>query len=164
MASTLTVDNIVGATAAGNVHIPGGVVQVVQGTYAPSVTISASSYTNSGLAGVITPKFSNSKIMILVNMVGAGIVVSGGADAEGRFQIIRGSTVILTARQRGYDYGSSGTIQFSQQALLWLDSPATTNATTYTLQMKRDSSTGSIRMNQDPVTGGSSITLMEIAQ
>ena len=49
MASTLTVDNIVGATAAGNVHMPGGVVQVVQGTHATTVSISTGTYTFTGL-------------------------------------------------------------------------------------------------------------------
>jgi hypothetical protein len=151
-------------------HVPyhkmpaGSVIQVANAYNATPISVTASSYTNSGLSGVITPKFSNSKIMIVVNMLGSGVVINSGNDAEGNFQIIRGSTPILTARQRGYDYGGSGLIQFGSQALSWLDSPATTSATTYTLQMRRVSSTGNIRMNEDSETGGSSITLMEIAQ
>ena len=164
MSSTLYVDSLIEKTSGNGVHIPGHVIQVVNSYNASAISVTSSSYTNSGLSGVITPKFSNSKIMIIINMAGAGAVISGGNDAEGQFQLIRNSTSILTSHQRSYDYGGSGTIQFSSQALSWLDSPATTSATTYTLQMKRFSSTGSIRMNQDQGTGGSNITLMEIAQ
>ena len=61
MGSTLTVDNIVGATTAANVKFPSGTpVQVVTGGHATYVRTTATSQTDTGLTASITPKFSDS--------------------------------------------------------------------------------------------------------
>ena len=44
MASTLTVDNIVGATTANTVHAPGHVIQVVEGTTTTQTQHNTTSY------------------------------------------------------------------------------------------------------------------------
>ena len=91
MASTLTVDNIVGATSASAVHVPGSVIQVVEGSYNTQTDISSGSYVDSGLSVIITPKFSSSKVYVITNLQtfinGVGII---GVN------IVRGSTPILT--------------------------------------------------------------------
>ena len=64
MASTLTVDNIVGATTAANVKLPAGsVLQVVTTKqFAAGITTTSSSYVTTGVAVTITPKFATSNI------------------------------------------------------------------------------------------------------
>ena len=64
MASTLTVDNIVGATSSSNIHIPGTVVQVLQNSYSTQVTMTQGSWVDIGLSITITPKFSTSKVLV----------------------------------------------------------------------------------------------------
>ena len=71
MASTLTVDNIVGATAAGNVKLPAGaILQVVQTTPASTthVTVSSTPPTmveaSTTLRCVITPKYATSLLRL----------------------------------------------------------------------------------------------------
>ena len=69
MASILKADKIEGVTASGTVQMPAGhVIQLVTNTYNTQTTISSSTYTDSGLTCQITPKFSSSKIFILVSL------------------------------------------------------------------------------------------------
>ena len=69
MGSTLTVDNIVGATTASTIKIPGHVIQVVNvdklDTGSANVTLPT--WADSGLTCTITPKFNNSKILVQAN-------------------------------------------------------------------------------------------------
>ena len=69
MGSTLTVDNIVGATTAANVKFPAGsVLQVVQGEVLTQITNSSSSY-GDVVTKAITPKYNNSKILIQLSLI-----------------------------------------------------------------------------------------------
>tara|TARA_Y100000389_G_C16957946_1_gene269656 strand:- start:26 stop:484 length:459 start_codon:yes stop_codon:yes gene_type:complete len=152
MASTLTVDNIVGATSASAVHVPGSVIQVVEGSYNTQTDISSGSYVDSGLSVIITPKFSSSKVYVITNLQtfinGVGII---GVN------IVRGSTSILTLQNAaGYQDNSADVVSLTK-----LDSPATTSATTYKVQVNQIANSGTLRINQN---GGSRITVMEIAQ
>jgi len=63
MASTLTVDNIVGAAAAGTIHIPGHVVQYQRTSTTTATTIAAGANTDL-LTINFTPKSSTSLIRI----------------------------------------------------------------------------------------------------
>jgi len=63
MASTLTVDNIVGATAAGTIHIPDHVIQYKHTSTTTATTIAASANTNL-LTINFTPKSSTSLIRV----------------------------------------------------------------------------------------------------
>ena len=143
-------------------NIPGGVLQVVQGSYNVAQSTTSSSYIDTGLTASITPFFPSSKILVMADAMGAGGVISGSHNSEGNFQIIRNSIALVSTAVRGYDYGGSGMISFSTVNLKWLDTPATTSTLIYKLQFKRRDSGSSIRINQDPETGGSTITLMEI--
>jgi len=95
MGSTLTVDNIVGATTAGNIHIPGHVVQVQQFYKAATlaVTVNSSSMTASGYQKAITPKYADSLIIVHASISMAyaagwgearmhmnGVIMPGGAN------------------------------------------------------------------------------------
>ena len=151
MASTLTVDNIVGATSASAVHVPGSVIQVVEGSYNTQTDIGSASYVDTGLSVIITPKFSSSKVYVITNLQtfvnGVGII---GVN------ILRGSTSILTQQgSSGYQDNSADVVSLTK-----LDSPATTSATTYKVQVNHFAASGIMRINQ---YGGSRITVMEIA-
>ena len=161
MASQLTVDNIVGATTANNVHIPGSVVQVVQTTNNQNQVISSTTLTATYLQADITPKYATSKILILA---------SGGADtnAAGRgmgLTIFRdGSTNLATLSngQQRFDYNISHGARLQVTSFMhFLDSPATTNSVNYRVYGQ---STGSSNVEYPGTYQTKVMTLLEIAQ
>ena len=161
MASTLTVDNIEGATASDKVMIPGHVVQVVTGTSTTlSVTQTGQTIVDTGLAVNITPTSSTSKIFVTSSFNGGGDVQGAGAV----FYIYRDSTKIMG---QGGDYTASGGSSYGGHALSILDSPATTSQITYKIRFHNQSSGQVARFNTDysTVTGElATIIAMEIAQ
>lgn len=161
--STLYVDNLQ-PNLGSRVMAVGHVVQVVESSFATETTLGSGTYTDIGLSASITPTSASSKIYVLCNLNSAGVQNSGGADAKGRYRILRGTTEILESLHRAYDYGNSGSICFGSYAMSVLDSPSTTSSITYKAQQILDAGS-SIRVNEGG--GGTrkcTITLMEIAQ
>ena len=102
-----------------------------------SATTAGTSYTDvSGLSVTITPTLSTSKILIAASF---GVTASnGGANIYwfGVVQLLRGSTSLQAIPAGGY-YPSAGGIHtaiYVPTSFNYLDSPATTSATTYKIQ------------------------------
>ena len=159
MASTLTVDNIVGATSASTIHIPGHVIQVLQATFATETASTSSTFSNTGLSLSITPKSNTSKIMVMFSLGSSG-VNNTAAESRGYFRLMRDSTQIYIMDVRAYDYGNSGSIDFGVYAQSYLDSPATASSVTYSIQQR--ATTGTIRVCES--NNQIQMQLMEIAQ
>ena len=164
--STLSVDTIQGQTTAANVKMPAGaVLQVLQANTTTQTQISSGERVFSdvtGLSQVITPKYSDSKVLIR-----AMISYYQNAQADcGALRIMRGSTEIYgDIHSVGYTGGSN---QHGNVVMIeFLDSPSTTSATTYKIQAARNygASSASFTVNTtfDGQPTGSNITLMEIA-
>ena len=86
MGSTLTVDNIQGATTAANVKLPAGSVVQVQkdvryGLSSHFFNSNTTSFAATGLEVTITPKFNNSQIMI---QCFSSMVEVTGSSADGQ--------------------------------------------------------------------------------
>ena len=181
MGSTLTVDNIVGATTSSLVKIPGHVIQVVQKLDTAPTTFSNSGSTATfvtcgSLTQSFTPKFSTSKILLQASI---GHVASNTADRFAYFKFTGGNTASSLGDANGnrsrihaFHYfagGQDGTSIFFQQ----LDSPNTTSAITYTVQIAPNYSSGNLGINfyypnnanydYIPVCS-STLTITEIAQ
>ena len=139
----------------------GTVLQVVQGAYNPLVSTSSASYVTTNLTVSITPSSASSKILVLV-AAAAAISGSQGINSSGLFTIYRNSTQVSGDETlRNYAYGASGGVYMQIPIFLsYLDSPATTSSTAYTLYMKTSASTSTF-INND--AGTSYITVMEIA-
>ena len=159
MASTLTVDNIVGATSASTIHIPGHVIQVVQSTFATETASTSTTFSNTGLSLSITPKSNTSKIMVMFSLGSSG-VNNTAAESRGYFRLMRATTEIYRMDVRAYDYGNSGSIDFGVYAQSYLDSPATASSVTYSIQQR--ATTGTIRVCES--NNQIQMQLMEIAQ
>ena len=156
-----TTDTLTNKTlGTGTVFPAGAVLQVVQEAYSTVTTSSTTTFADTGLTATITPKFSTSKILVLVSHP-TNIKSSGNTENGLKFQLLRGATSLAVfAKNIGYN----GVAQTAYISVSWnyLDSPATTSATTYKTQFgNTDVSAAQIRVQAD--TTLSTITLMEIA-
>ena len=153
----------------------GKILQVVTVTKTDKATLSGSTYTwtdISGMSATITPSSSSNKIFIQV-MLNHGLDSSPGDAA---FKLLRGSTDIAIGDADGSARRSTVGSQLRDFAemqnshISFLDSPATTSATTYKLQWIINS--GIFRLNSEGSSnnantsydrGVSTITLFEVA-
>jgi len=145
-----------GAAIAGTklVMPAGSVLQVVSSTLTSGNAISSSSNTfvNAGLSAAITPSASSSKILVMVDQN----LSSGASGNWTGFGVFRGSTSI---KSHSYVQRNGGSHMSTQVSYIKLDSPNTTNATTYKTMFKASTGTAQVNDNNAPAT----ITLMEIA-
>ena len=158
MTSRLLVDKIEGKTTSNTVQMPQGhVIQTVEVQNTSSSSTTSTSFVDSGLSATITPKFSTSKVLCQIS---AGIG-NTGTSADIVIQVLRGSTQVLECARLSFNTGGHGN---AQQFFQVLDSPSTTSATTYKLQMKADGGTTRLNDSASNGNGSSSIVLQEIAQ
>jgi len=138
----------------------GQVLQVVNASYATQTSSSSQTYVDTGLSATITPKFSTSKIVILVEHPNC-IKDNSNSQNDISMNICRnGSQIVQIAHAIGYN-GVVGYNYFGMSGS-YVDSPATTSATTYKTQFKNQDNNGGTVYTQ---TGGvaSTMILMEIA-
>jgi hypothetical protein len=148
----------------------GCVLQVVQATTTSAGSTTGSTPVDTTLSASITPKFSTSKILVLLNQP-IEIYNNTNAGVQGSLNIVRGSTTVATYASCVYSqFGVGGNgyqDSITTVSTQYLDSPATTSSTTYKTQGYVNTSSGSvgIRWNAAGYTGTclSTITLMEIA-
>ena len=141
----------------------GKVLQVVNATYATQTSTTTSTYIDTGLTASITPLFSTSKILVSVCING---VVKTTNITYLKLKLVRSSTDILQYESVAAATGTTADNAVGTSAVDYLDSPATTSATTYKVQF--GSGANSAQVYTQFTAGGlastSSITLMEIAQ
>ena len=136
----------------------GSVLQVVNATYGVETNSSSSTYADTGLTATITPKFATSKILILVSQNGCQKQTN---QTYMEAILLRGSSSLIEFAGQAGSNGSSSPNNFGTISLDYLDSPATTSATTYKTQFKSGANLASVRVQNNGAT--STITLMEIA-
>ena len=170
MASIINVDTINEKTSGNGVAIPGHVVQVQKVGHSSHQNNTGSSYADTGLEGSITPKFSNSLILIVVS---ANVSTSGANSQENAVRLYRSAPTAATIQeiQRAFLlYGASGGNHQGtfHAGVTMFDTPGTTSTCTYKWQNKVFSGGGDIRHNDYAVTGvptnQARMILMEIAQ
>jgi hypothetical protein len=168
--TVLTADSAQGTGLKWATPTSGKVLQVVNTLKDDTFTTTSNSLVDvTGLTATITPTSATSKILVMATVSGASTDVAN-AGVTG-YVIVRGSTQIAVNTGLSYDYtgqlsirslGPSTAVTLNH-ATNFLDSPATTSATTYKIQA---STLATLYINRDgDNTAGSvsSITLMEIA-
>ena len=153
----------------------GKILQVVQSVKTDTDSMTGTTYDDLGLSVTITPSSSTSKILIACF---ASIGASTGYDCS--LRLVRGSTPVLVGDAAGNRTPSTSTftgnwttVTYARQnvAINYLDSPATTSATTYKIQA-RTYSTGTVYINRGhndndlaayEARAASSIIAMEVA-
>ena len=141
----------------------GSILQVKHFEYAGGQEVfTSATFTDSAyVTTTFTPTTATSKVF-LIGDFNIMSYVQPGSGAESTYRISRDSETATStfSNQYAYDYGGSGIIVTTNLVHTWLDSPATTSAVTYTLQVRHDTGTQT-RLNY---TGGTSrLTMFEVA-
>jgi hypothetical protein len=139
----------------------GKVLQVVQSVYTTSTTIASTTMTDTGLTATITPSSATSKVLVIVNQNAESFREQDNNGIQ--LRLLRSATALVTATNALFTYHIAGTsIVGANTNFTYLDSPATTSATTYKTQGKADSTAnnGSARFQNS--SNPSMITLLEI--
>lgn len=139
----------------------GKVLQVVNATYGTEVASTTNTFVDTGLTATITPTSSTSKILVIVSQMG----VSKSGSTRMHLKLLRGATDILqmsdiNAYTGANDFNNIGSVTSS-----YLDSPATTSATTYKTQFCSNQNVSVVYVQNYSTTNGNSVstlTLMEI--
>ena len=165
--SQLKVDSIIPTTG-----VPtgggGGIVQIKMGTLtAPASNTTSGSFTDTGLTCAITPTSATSKVFCMVSLGS----ISATAGTSTGFRLVRGSTDIgvpdSTALQSGFtNIYDADQIILASASFNYLDSPATTSATTYKITWRNSSSTtylGRYTGSSTDYNGVSTLILMEVS-
>lgn len=136
----------------------GKVLQVVNATYSTQTTTTSTSFADTGLTATITPTSATSKVLVFVNQVGCHR--ASGTNGALQLKLLRGATDLVTfEKYLGYN-ASSIEINAGSASTTYLDSPATTSATTYKTQLATDLASYTLAVQANG--GTSTITLMEI--
>ena len=141
----------------------GKVLQVKNFVYGTQTSSTSGTFADTGVTLSITPTLNTSKVLVLVNMQGVG---RNSTNSSGVYlKLLRGATVIQQMGDtNGFTNSSSWT--FDSVGSTYLDSPATTSATTYKVQFAQVSPVaGTVYVQEYQSVAGSaesSITLMEI--
>ena len=154
------------------IPIPSGIIQVVQTFKSNTFTSTSTSYVDiTDLSVTITPTSSSNKILIMSVVNGSGVSAQGSLS----LQLLRGATVIGSgdtagSRSAGYVEIDASTGSNHPSTGIYLDSPATTSATTYKIQAKMVAGSGTWAINRSPTDTdnvayqrtSSTITVMEV--
>jgi hypothetical protein len=175
---TLTNKSIAASQLTGTIAaaaLPAGtVLQVVSTTKTDTFTGTSSTYIDlTGMSVTITPRSASNKILVSYS-----VNRSASVAAQSSIQILRDSTAICIGDAAGsrtrattapYPSSADAISSSITSAMTFLDSPATTSATTYKLQTRSDAATtiyinrsGGDANNADASRSASTITAMEI--
>lgn len=149
----------------------GKVLQVVYGSTTSGVTISSTTMTDSGLTATITPSSTSSKVLAIFSQQLLFQQTNSNPTAGTQIRLLRGATAIFN----NTDTSKSGSMQVDAKpgdstytkwqafiASSYLDSPATTSATTYKIQACASSTANSMALVAQGNASQSNITLLEI--
>ena len=139
-------------------------LNVQSATLTTAVTVTSTSFIDlSGMSVSITPSSVTSKVLVWVN-----ITTSANANLI-MFNLVRDATNLAQPAANTYSASiihSTAAVEMDNIGLNHLDSPATTSATTYKIQVR--SAGGSVYVNRRSdnatVVATSAITVMEIKQ
>jgi hypothetical protein len=145
-------------------YIPASSGKILQVVYAATTTEatnnSTATYGDSNLTATITPQSASNTVLVII---GQSYRVNGTTEANGSIKIVRASTDIwLPGVNYALSVGSGVGVTVDNRtffSMTYLDSPATTSATTYKTQFNRNAGT----MTVQPNSTRSSIILMEVS-
>lgn len=147
-------------TAVGGGGGGGKVLQVVNATTSTSAYTSGNTFIDTNLTATITPSASTSKVLVIFFQNGVAKNASNAGGAVG-LQLLRGSTAIASP-VGNYALWTNTTLTQNAGSIgtTYLDSPATTSATTYKTQIRSVLNVDGVYAQDNGAV--STMTLMEI--
>jgi len=133
------------------------IVQIVSATYGTATNSTTSANADTGLTVSITPTSASNKVLIFVYQNG---IRTSTNNNVGQFFLRRGATDLVMFEVSAAETGSNITMEIGGSGATYLDSPATTSATTYKTVFNRRAGTGTLSCQYDGAV--SSITVMEV--
>ena len=142
----------------GKARLPtGSVLQVVSSVvHTAQQSTTSTSFVSTGFSASITPTSATSKILVTAT----GAITALTANQSVATTIARGSTVLDSTGLAYYENSISSGYVWVPATMIYLDSPATTSSTSYTVYFKVISSGSGYFGN---ATAGVTFTLMEIS-
>ena len=150
----------------------GKVLQIQSAKIASATSVTSTTATATNLTDAITPSASDSKILVIVDCI-IGMSEGSGTGNVGQIQLFRdiggaGFSNIYRAQDNasisisGLDAGTNVS-SANQVSMVFLDSPSTTSACTYTQYLKLNvASASGDSINSGPSSLDSTMTLIEI--
>jgi hypothetical protein len=144
----------------------GGILQVVSTTKNDIFSMTSSTPAQiTGLTATITPKSTTSKILVMVTLT------IGNSSGNLQYILLYRDSTFISAPATGTSFfgttiqSLAADVDGQPVALTFLDSPATTSATTYSVRVASNSGTLYINRRGDSAnfTGTSTITVMEVS-
>lgn len=130
----------------------GKIAQVVSTTKTDTFTTTSSTFVDlTGLSVSITPSATSSKVLVFYTVIGLGVY----GNCQGYLRLVRDSTAIGSGAAAGSRITvsaflpESNALTIGQAANLNLDSPATTSATTYKIQIASSASGQTVYVNRN---------------
>jgi hypothetical protein len=138
----------------------GKVVQIVNATNSTQTITASSTFTDTNLTATITPTSASNQILVFVSQNGVG---KYNSNTQMQIRLVRGATTILALDSFAGHTNSAASNWVGSVSCVYLDSPATTSATTYKTQFNSQAGTGSVILNEATSPGTTStILLMEV--
>ena len=137
----------------------GKIAQVVFGQTNTQLSSSSTTFVTTGLTATITPTLNTSKVLVLVSQNGVQKTV-GNSNNGVSLKLLRGATVFsLFGEVLGFT--NSALVNIVSGSVCYLDTPATTSATTYVTHFAQSfSATAAIEVQSNSAM--STMILMEV--
>jgi len=138
----------------------GKVLQVVNATTTTTVSSSTSTLVDTNLTASITPSSASNKVLVIVHQNGI-VKTAGNSNNDLKLVLIRGATSISDIAFGSLYTATAITLNGQTLSTAYLDSPATTSATTYKTQFSNPDGAAASKVQGSSEM--STIILMEIA-
>jgi len=158
MASKIRVDQIQTADGSGTIALQnqlsgmtsasmasGSVLQVVEGSSTAVFASTSQSWSDIGLSVSITPTSTSSKIKVEYSLQN---IYLAAANNGASFRIVRDSTPLFTPADNYMLYTAAATNVYTSLSDVDIDSPSTTSAVTYKIQMAVYNTNGNITISE----------------
>ena len=136
------------------------VLQVIYGSTSTATTNNTSTFADTTLTATITPQSSSSKVLVMVSQNGC---FKSSANSENRMnlRLVRTATTIAKMSGDLFLYTGNAESNGASASISYLDSPATTSATTYKTTFCNPNNTAACIVQEGSAV--STMILMEIS-
>ena len=158
--ASFNVGDVLTASQMNNLRGAFRILQVVSATTTTQTQNNTNVMADTTLTATITPQSSASNVLVLVSQGGCA-KLTGDATSHIVLQLVRGATVISKIDDGG-GYTNTNVINyFGTISTAYLDSPATTSATTYKTQFRNNPNAAGVLVQGNSTR--STITLLEVS-